>query len=267
MNDNIQGKYINMLNSHQINLDCIMDYMVNFVPTKLYRYMGFGQFWKENLFKGQIHLSKPSEFNDPFDCVAFVDMKEFWNKYGNPEFIKNNGFSLELPSNPPEELLSILHKEMIGFTQDEMRVCCFTECKNSLLMWSHYANSHKGFCVEYDTNKIPQNIRRFFLPVVYQKQIYNATHDLGNTRNNAFNFLFFKSKEWSYEKEWRIAIYQEQLVKPFDFLEAISCVTLGINCEDDNKNNIVSWAKNRQIPVCQEIINYKDYSIDIKRLI
>ena len=31
-------------------------------------------------------------------------------------------------------------------------VACFTTELNNILMWSHYADGHKGFCLEFDTN-------------------------------------------------------------------------------------------------------------------
>ena len=30
------------------------------------------------------------------------------------------------------------------------KICSFSAAKEIILMWSDYANHHKGFCVEYD---------------------------------------------------------------------------------------------------------------------
>lgn len=267
MKKDIQKTYINMLLNGTISMDAVMDYMIEHVPKKLYRYMGFGQYWRNNLFQGQIHLSKPKDFNDPFDSVPFVDFKEFWNKDGDRIFEQNNGFSLKLSPDLQKEQIFILQKEMIEFTQNEMRVCCFSEQKNSMLMWSHYADSHKGFCIEYDTDRIPNNIKKFFLPVIYQENIHNSTFDFNDTQYNSFNFLFFKSKEWEYEKEWRIAVYQKQIIDELNFLNYISAVTLGIDCGEENKNEIVKWGKQRGITVYEEDINYQNYIIDIKKIV
>ena len=35
----------------------------------------------------------------------------------------------------------------------ERGVCCFSEKKDDILMWSHYADGHKGFCLEFITPK------------------------------------------------------------------------------------------------------------------
>jgi len=35
--------------------------------------------------------------------------------------------------------------------KEKLRICCFSEVPDSILMWSHYAKHHQGFCIEYDT--------------------------------------------------------------------------------------------------------------------
>lgn len=264
MNNKERKTYINMLNNNSIGINEIMNYTEKFVPSKLYRYMGFGDWWKVNLFKGKIHLSAPKDFNDPFDSVPFVDFKEFWQKYGNEMYQKNNGCALPLKEGLTDEQCYPAFKEMIDFAQENMRVCCFTENKDSLLMWAHYANSHRGFCIEYNTEIMPSNIKKYILPVIYQHKIYNATHDFKYDENNAFNFLLFKSDDWEYEKEWRIAVYYKQISKELDFSKYISSVFLGINCDDKNKQEILHWSKSNGINVYQETIDYKGYNVVMK---
>jgi hypothetical protein len=83
---------------------------------------------------------------------------------------------------------------------------------NSVLMWSHYSDSHKGFCIEYDFGVLTYaDLRkRLCHPVFYRKKITDATRWLAHTDMADFNNLFgqficlIKSDEWQYEKEWRI---------------------------------------------------------------
>ena len=75
-------------------------------------------------------------------------------------------------------------------------------------MWSHYANSHKGFFIEWDSTKILAE------QVKYQSNIPNfnligliKTHvGLGdNTKvgNDIWQALRTKLDEWEYESEYR----------------------------------------------------------------
>lgn len=80
-------------------------------------------------------------------------------------------------------------------------------------MWSHYANYHKGFCLEYDIKKIPYGDyrSRFLYPVIYSDQMFDATeHMLKGVEDDSFNNIHLsksalvKACDWSYEREWRL---------------------------------------------------------------
>lgn len=79
-------------------------------------------------------------------------------------------------------------------------------------MWSHYANAHKGFCIEYDFGSLaPGDLRRrLCFPVFYRAKKTDATRYLADTGAQDFNNLFgqflclLKHSSWAYEKEWRI---------------------------------------------------------------
>lgn len=79
-------------------------------------------------------------------------------------------------------------------------------------MWSHYANSHQGFCIEYDFGSLlPDDPRRrMCFPVLYRRKTTDATRYMANIGGGDFNNLFgeylclLKSAAWAHEEEWRI---------------------------------------------------------------
>ena len=97
-------------------------------------------------------------------------------------------------------------------------------------MWSHYANSHKGFALEYNLknlrircDKCPNistckdKIVHNLYPIVYDNKRYDGTYFvecfLGRhmglfTKLDDVMFhtktALYKSPQWSYEKEWRL---------------------------------------------------------------
>lgn len=96
---------------------------------------------------------------------------------------------------------------------------CFSEDINSVLMWSHYSKYHQGFALGYDLRSflLPNRENLGLFPVVYSEQRYNATQyfcywigklmklPLKNQDTLAhIKLLLHKSKEWNYEKEWRL---------------------------------------------------------------
>lgn len=98
-------------------------------------------------------------------------------------------------------------------------IACFSESIESVLMWSHYANSHKGFALEYNFRSIlEQPIKNVGLfPVVYSEERFDISDyiayeflriwgipakmpDIAASIKNAL----WKSDIWAYEKEWRM---------------------------------------------------------------
>lgn len=96
---------------------------------------------------------------------------------------------------------------------------CFCEDVQNILMWSHYADSHKGFALEYNfraTLKNPiKNVGLF--PVVYGEKrldvssyiVWAYLMIMGVRMKNPDTFvsiknILHKSSIWAYEKEWRL---------------------------------------------------------------
>lgn len=81
-------------------------------------------------------------------------------------------------------------------------------------MWSHYADSHKGFCIEYDLTKVDFNKNQFVLfPVKYshKRPPIPWTSMLNNNETSINKKVLYdiimsvltKDDIWSYENEWR----------------------------------------------------------------
>lgn len=80
-----------------------------------------------------------------------------------------------------------------------------------VLMWSHYANSHKGMCVKYRFKKdffkeymVGSKELLFICPVIYEENIQQT----GNQKRLMGNELLIKSKDWEYENEKRMIFIQ-----------------------------------------------------------
>jgi hypothetical protein len=88
-------------------------------------------------------------------------------------------------------------------------ISCLSESEKSLLMWAHYANNHRGMCVEYNLLEINRQLRFTAIPVIYSDsrvcfRSINMDSIDQDTHTAFIESLSTKSPEWSYEKEWRI---------------------------------------------------------------
>lgn len=88
---------------------------------------------------------------------------------------------------------------------------CVSSNPESNLMWSHYANSHQGFCIEFHAkflsaekvsyeNEIPRinMLKAWAFP--------GSKDDQGNIGEIIWNALRVKLEEWKYEEEYRFQL-------------------------------------------------------------
>ena len=99
---------------------------------------------------------------------------------------------------------------LCNYLFDEVKISCFTLCKDNLPMWTHYANQHKGVCIEYETSRITNNFfRRVLFPVNYTTNMINPFRIfLENHSIEEFiiSSCITKHYTWKYEDEWRFVI-------------------------------------------------------------
>ncbi|WP_194089619.1 DUF2971 domain-containing protein [Vibrio hibernica] len=174
-----------------------------------------------NLKSQAIYFNSPLNFNDPFDCrmdikfrVPYIDEVPYILKFLREE-LKDHPKLTEIESQSTGELAAmgvVLAENMLKERANEVfksrGVCCFSESNDNLLMWSHYASSAKGFCLEFDTDN--EHFGKL-LPVEY----LDNPPELDYRKIFSIDGLYFlkalfctKSSNWSYEKEWR-ALHSE----------------------------------------------------------
>ena len=145
------------------------------------------------------------------------------------------------------------------------RVSCFTQSPYSMLMWSHYANNHKGFCIEYEIPPYSVEKESLFcnlFPVIYTDQRIDlskfhlnwdrtgrpSTEDL----NDYYKYgLLCKSLDWRYQQEWRL-ISCDNLLSTDDNYNCrffdIKKVYLGNKMSSEDRLEIIDICKQKGIP-------------------
>lgn len=170
----------------------------------------------------------------------------------------------------------------------QCRVTCLSERMDSPLMWSHYANKHYGFCLEYDFTHTM--VRRYpdlnmakimLLPVIYSEKRpllskaitnpkymveYMRTKKIPNEVIESIVYgMLFKSADWSYEREWRIIGIN--MDKPFMKLPPARKLFLGANIEDTAKEQLIAIARKKHIPVFQMYLAPDKYKFEYHQIL
>ncbi|MBG9453698.1 hypothetical protein ABE61_06250 [Lysinibacillus sphaericus] len=161
-------------------------------------------------------------------------------------------------------------EKMNELFQKSVYASCFSEEPLSILMWSHYADNNKGICLEYNFSnlELPSYLTYDIHPVRYTDSIIDLTLYENTTHiRKALLASLNKSKDWEYEKEWRIAVdYSDNkdLGFPYEVTKPVSII-MGSRIRDSDKKLVLDIAKDKGIAVKQvkeDKLNRKLYIID-----
>jgi len=182
-------------------------------PNFLYKYQSLSAHSLAALTNNTIWLAKPKGFNDPFDCAITLDRQKYKESIMHAisvamERAKPNGLQREhLQDIWPgdKDAFESFRNSLLELVQN-LGICAFSALPNHMLMWSHYANHHRGFCVEYDCRK-GTKLRKLAHEVKYEDSMpsLSAVDFAQPNKEKALETLWLtKAKCWSYEKEWRV---------------------------------------------------------------
>lgn len=292
------------------NIDRAISLKYENIPSMLYKYRSINESSLKNLEDDTIWLSDPKNFNDPYDC-SFHHKVEM--DIGNADSVLSMLFKhglldvlteeqiqavresenpiiklleLSYPDKPDfgrscGEALSHIVKERDnalvretseGFKQ-MFKICCFSENPKSILMWSHYANYHTGFCIGYDFHELGNDdVRtRSIYPVVYSDEMFDATGVFASPKNIE-NILYLnqvalmKSTEWSYEKEWRLVFGHMLMQQEMPYrMPKPKCVILGAKISSANEDTIRKICDRKNIEVLKLYMKHNQFLLDVRQ--
>ncbi len=189
-------------------------------PERLYKYQAFSTKSLENLKNATLFCSRPERFNDPFDCAIRINKTQLddddfarvfeWYKHelSSSEIARAKYIEGEQPS--PQFREEVERSFTLAFDtrmRENLRnrgIACLTARVDQVLMWSHYADGHRGFCLEFDTAFEPFSKA---LEVRYSADVptVNPVDELLTGDGGALlDMVLTKSDHWAYEEEWRI---------------------------------------------------------------
>lgn len=219
-----------------------LEYKNRFIPNRLYHYFtlfdkayfGYRKKNKERLVtlkNKELWVSSCDALNDPFEFNGLF-------------FEPSNNKVLQENADNVEKVLTMLKKSFQIFLSDNF--------DSNMPLWAHYANNHKGYCVEYSVT----NLSNIF-PVSYCSNRESAPNMLttiftelvknfkGGKKPSGkfwryFLYLFIsfmlKHDLWEYEGEYRM-FYEKsnrkegQLVNLSDANLKIEKIYVGFKCE------------------------------------
>lgn len=235
-------------------------------PQVLYKYRTVNSLSLDALANGSVWYPKPGALNDPNDVAARwqrnFTAKEILEDYvmkrenGSPvagiasyiQGLLDKGQSHEtvlkhidklfmpVDKKTQRELLQdVLYYNEVMFSA--FGVLSLSELPDNHLMWAHYADSHKGFCLgfeNHETNIIGQYGHAVdYVEKMPKPSIASFAMDAGGEVIHLIAYT--KSKDWAYEKEWRVLKQEGNRLYPYPGRLIEVVLGLNISASDEMK--------------------------------
>ena len=215
-------------------------------PSLVYKYRGYSARALEMLIQRELYFASPKSLNDPYDCQLDIHgaLGRAIQKVNNNDYLvkKITGIS---------NVKYLLDK--IQNDASNAGVLSFSTEANNSLMWSHYADSHSGFCVGFNLNDqfnqvdpadniIGSTFVSYDDADPYEEYFAGVLSSDDETSFNEFWVTLLglgmtsKSKAWQYEKEVRVIRKQLGPV-PFDPAMLVQ-VIFGMNMSEHQRDTI-----------------------------
>lgn len=221
-----------MSEERKLSADSTVDALLKRIPSSLYRYSGLGgerlEWMRRLVVESELYFAAPSLFNDPLDfkiptnCDAPSDVVEkHWRDLAEKSFAS-------MPAEEKEAKIQNLIRDS-GTSEGRKRLerkllsvlahngtACFATDPTNVLMWSYYADGHKGAAVRFgmDLDRIlalgaafkKQGTDLFPVEVEYKEEFPNCNYYTADKHERIKVVLGTKSAAWTHEGEWRIVL-------------------------------------------------------------
>lgn len=220
----------------------------------LFSFRKFNEHSLSDLINNEITVCRSTAMNDPVDSLI-----NLWIKDNN---LKN-------------QCKDKKHIEPFVKSFDYYRIRSFCKGKGNspvrnVLMWSHYADEHRGFCIKYRLSehfiKQEENSEHkhmYLIPVDYRQ----SKVSIETTQINTQLAFATKSRHWKYEDEVRLIVYdpnnsQDYLGIGLDKDSTIEAIFFGYLCPESAittiKNIFGNIYKDKSVKFYKMNVNHKD---------
>ena len=252
-------------------------------PSILYKYRSWkNEYHQKILTQNKLYFSSPEGFNDPFDNSIPIRYDKLTDKQhldGYFKYLTQHRPDLSRAEkrkiarervnyiNTPKGYAEVIESQRRS--RNSAGIFSLTKYKNNLLMWSHYGNNHRGFCIGFYTKGLTSKEKwpTPFLKVKYEKEYPNIQYsDPSNER--IIRSIVTKSKDWKYEKEYR-SIWINSANTEFSIQDTdIAEVILGCKMDNTYKEEIKAALKKKRIkiPVFQAKMKKQEFGLDFEEI-
>ena len=250
------------------------------LPYTLYKYRSVtaenAKYVRSLIVDGELFFSTAAGFNDPFECQVAPSFEasenaireyvcEMFERQGKDPLHHQDEIGQQVAKSGTAAFREEARQRYLTLTQT-YGIGCLTKDPFNLLMWSYYADGHKGIAVGIDTvTLMKQKLGAPFFPldVQYSLEFPIVRFFIDDDFELARKTLATKAKAWEREEEWRwILVGKAGVVRVQP--QTVSTVTLGLRTPRDVESQIRQWIAERRDPVTLQRIQFRENSFALE---
>lgn len=256
------------------------------VPAKFYKYRSMAdpcviRRVERIVLHNEVYFAAANTFNDPFDlrpvfsltapkAQQVKDFERLSKKYEpglNREQRRAQAKGVAKNSLGQKNIKTTeeaMQAELARVIAEGVGVYCVSTKRDDILMWSHYADYHKGICLEFDGQT---TLMGHALKVQYSQKRVPIMAYYDDKETSMTKALLTKSLHWAYEEEWRLINFETGPGTVEFRSENLTGIVLGALASADTVAMVKQWATARSHPldIYQASLSNTDYSLDIKK--
>jgi hypothetical protein len=246
------------------------------LPKKLYKYRPVDKYTEQIFTERSLYFAGPDKLNDPFDRRIKINTDLTEEQFQQMVETLPNTKPI-LANISPQSRKAEIHRwyqqtrqtlsdglpELRKFF-DETGVLCLSELRDQILMWSHYADGHRGICLEFDT-AVETSIFNHAQSISYCRELPVFDCCDPDYTKIALKALFRKAPDWEYEKEWRV-IGKRKASQTVSFPpRTLTGIILGAKICCNQKAQVLEWCKriNPRPSIYEARLKEDTYGIDV----
>jgi hypothetical protein len=242
----------------------------------LYKFKGFSGEPRKHVLdiirNSRVYFSAPSQFNDPLDCAPIFQLARPVSDTAFVEELRDEEAAFAAAAGkspqeiermrraegvPAERVANAVTASTRKMLDADTTVFCLSAEEGHPLLWSHYADSHRGVCLHFKTTPgslfgLARTVRyrRRRLPILIPLRYNRSKSQLADLMASV------KAEFWRYEHEYRIFAHKgidwgSTLVRQrcsFD-PRLLSGLTLGMRISTADRRTLIRAATQRHPPV------------------
>ena len=245
------------------------------IPNMLYRYQSWNSpHGQRMIVEDELFLASAGSFNDPlearvplrYDLGTDAQVREVFLRHAPEQYPDMTLEQIQILAQQYLEKGLFKNPNHLEWFKDfqyiknirDFGICPLSATNSSILMWAHYADAHKGYCVGFDVQALqefkesyPAGIDVLFdiYPVEYIDEFPIINPFDMSVEDLIIRPLTIKSIQWGYEREYRlISIAGANLPLRLN-PNIISRVFLGCNMPEPQREEIIECLKNKSYKI------------------